>query len=86
MKTKRTRERLIQLARSVNDHVVGKHIGQLCRDMADELEIMGDAVAGALVVSECARRIIASHGASHEHATRPSQVIIVSIGDEGGGL
>lgn len=33
----RSPERLIQLARSVNDHVVGRHIGELCRELADAL-------------------------------------------------
>lgn len=48
---KRSNERLIQLARSVNDDVVGAHIGQLCRDMADRIEVMSHAAKGALDVA-----------------------------------
>lgn len=51
---KRSNERLIQLARSVNDNVVGTHIGQLCRDMADQLEVMRAAAKGSLVIVEIA--------------------------------
>lgn len=51
---KRSNERLIQLARSVNDNVVGAHIGQLCRDMADRLEMTCAAAKGSLVIVEIA--------------------------------
>lgn len=45
--SKRTAQRLCEIARTVNDTVVGTHIGQLCRDMADEIEQLRDAMKGA---------------------------------------
>lgn len=66
----RSPERLIQLARSVNDNVVGEHIGQLCRDIADALEEHRTALKGAAVIANHARNLIAG-------AKRPAVIIAV---------
>jgi len=84
--TKRTPERLIQIARSVNDAVVGEHIGQLCRDLADQLEISQDTIVGALVVVQLARRLLKEQSDKQDSpvVAKPSPpAIIVSIGGDG---
>lgn len=71
---KRHPTRLIQLARSVNDNVVGEHIGQLCRDLADALDEHRAALKGAAVITNEAHKII--------RASRQPTVIIAI--DDGG--
>lgn len=70
---KRRPTRLIQLARSVNDNVVGEHIGQLCRDLADALEEHRDALKGAAVIANHAHHLISG-------AKRPA--VIVAVDDD----
>lgn len=66
----RSPERLIQLARSVNDNVVGEHIGELCRDLADKLEEHRAALKGAAVIANHAHNLITG-------AKRPAVIIAV---------
>jgi hypothetical protein len=72
----RSTERLIQLARSVNDNVVGEHIGQLCRDLADRIELQREALKGAQVIANYAHDLIA-------RAKRPT--VIIAVEDDVGG-
>lgn len=70
---KRHPTRLIQLARSVNDNVVGEHIGQLCRDLADALEEHRDALRGSVIVVNRAHEMIRA-------ARQPA--VIVAVDDD----
>lgn len=70
----RSTDRLIQLARSVNDTVVGEHIGQLCRDLADALDVHRGALKGAAVIANYAHDMIACE-------KRPAVIIAVDDDD-----
>lgn len=79
---KRSNERLIQLARSVNDNVVGTHIGHLCRDMADQLEMMRAAAKGSLMIVEIAmalRREAEKKASDLEDALRRLQEHVAEV-------